>query len=63
MCRKYEEVNPPPVNDFVLITDCTYSRDEVLLPPFGFLLLCAGWVGTPPRALSIRRYWKWSLRS
>ena len=29
MCRKYEEVNPPPVNDFVLITDCTYTRVEV----------------------------------
>lgn len=32
MCyyRKYEEINPPHVDDFCYITDNTYSKDEVV---------------------------------
>lgn len=29
-CRKYEEINPPHVDDFCYITDNTYSKEEVV---------------------------------
>ena len=30
MNRKYEEINPPHVEDFVYITDNTYTKEEVV---------------------------------
>lgn len=30
LCRKYEEVYPPEVSEFVYITDDTYTKREVL---------------------------------
>lgn len=31
IAAKYEEIYPPPVDDFVFITDSTYTREEVIL--------------------------------
>ena len=30
IASKYEEIRPPAVNDFVVITECTYSRENIL---------------------------------
>jgi hypothetical protein len=32
-CSKYEEISPPNVEDFCYITDNTYTKQEVRVPP------------------------------
>lgn len=36
-CRKYEEIRPPELKDFVYITDCTYTKKQVLQMEHFFL--------------------------
>lgn len=37
LCRKYEEIDPPEVDDFVYVTDSTYSRKVLLRMEHVFL--------------------------
>lgn len=30
ICRKYEEISPPHVEDFCYITDNTYTKEDVI---------------------------------
>lgn len=50
IASKYEEVRPPPVNDFVLITDSTYSKEQILSFE-GNILLALGFKLSVPSPL------------
>lgn len=42
ICRKYEEMDPPGVDEFCSITDHTYDKTEVNMQCCFFLLLFVG---------------------
>lgn len=46
-CRKYEEIFPPELNDFVYITDSTYTKKQLVRMEHVFLRVLAFKMAAP----------------
>lgn len=47
ICRKYEEITPPTVEDFCYITDNTYTKQEIVKMEADILLALEFELGNP----------------
>ena len=58
VASKYEEIYPPEVNDFVYITDCVFTQDDIIKMELRMLTVLKFQLGRPLPLHFLRRYSK-----